>query len=397
MYSQSFSPQNLYLHMTQTERRNSTLDKEELIKEIGVCIGDSIAKGEWQFKIKTVDGLYLNGQPKGTMEYLCQDLVFRKLHRNIKRVYGVEQGNRDRIIKQIVTLLNEDVVGKFVIRLDVRHFYEAIERVRLLERFQDDGRLSYQSVCLLQNLFAQPVIAAVKGLPRGLSVSAVMSELYMKYFDLEIRRMQGVYYYARFVDDIIVFCADQKSQAMIWDMIPDSLSRINLQLNPDKSYKWDDQHGGKELTYLGYTFVPQRGKRVKVVMAEKKVNTIKTRITKAFVRYAVDGNFDMLKTRIKFLTGNFMLHNHSTLLPVKVGIHYNYNMVTDTEVLYNLDKYYQQILHCRTGRLGSQLDIKLSTVQRKELAKYSFVFGFERRVSHSFSSTTLASIKSCWR
>ena len=42
MYSQSFSPQNLYSCTTQTERRNSGLSKEELVQEVELYINDSI-------------------------------------------------------------------------------------------------------------------------------------------------------------------------------------------------------------------------------------------------------------------------------------------------------------------------------------------------------------------
>ena len=360
------------------------------------CIKDSINKGTFQFQIRTLDDFYLNDQQKGSMEYLCQDLVLRKLYNNIKRIYGVDQANRNQIVKQIVSLLKEES-PKWVVRLDVRHFFESINRTLLMERFQEDGRLNYQSICLLKNLFAHPTINSEKGLPRGLSVSSVMSELYMKYFDLEIRRMDGVFYYARFVDDIIVFCNNTTAQTNVWEKVPDVLSKIGLHLNPNKSYKWDNQQQIVKLTYLGYTFLPKGKKDVDVSIAERKINMIKTRITKTFLRFAKDGDYDKLKDRIKFLTGNFTLYNPSTLLPIKVGIYFNYNMVTDKAVLHALDEYYQRLLHCRTGRLGSLLAVRLSAAQRTYLAKYSFVFGFEHHVNHFFTSTTLVDIKNCWR
>ena len=57
MYSQSFSPFNLYSCTTQTERRNSGLDKDKLVHEIELCIGNSIDNGSYQFKIKTLKEL----------------------------------------------------------------------------------------------------------------------------------------------------------------------------------------------------------------------------------------------------------------------------------------------------------------------------------------------------
>lgn len=406
MYSQSFLPYNLYSCVTQSERRNRGLSKEDFIQKLELCVGNTIDEGRYDFKIKTSGDLYLNGQPKDSIEYLCQDLVLRKLYNNIKRIYRVEQSNRDQIVKQIGSLLKEKT-PKWIIRIDIRHFYETINRNQIIENFQAKGRLSRQSINLLIKLFSNPVISSNKGLPRGLSISSVMSELYMKYFDLEIRRMNGVYYYARFVDDIIVFCSSKRYQEEVWEEIPKILSGINLQLNSSKSHKWNahiavkpidtSKLKHKELTYLGYKFIPQEDCNLEITIADKKINTIKTRITKSFVRFAKDGDFSKLKNRIKFLTGNFTLYNPSTLLPIKVGIYFNYNMITDKTQLYNLDKYYQRLLHCKRGRLGTRLAAKISTDQRKDLSKYSFFFGFEKHVNHFFTSAMLADINNCWQ
>lgn len=396
MYSQSFSPLNLYSCTTQAERRNSGLGKEEFVQKVESCIGDSIDNGTFQFQIKTLGDLYLNGHPKKSIEYLCQDLVLRKLYNNIKRIYGVEQANRNLIVKQVVSLLKEDSM-KWVVRLDVHHFYESINRKILMERFIEDGRLAYQSIRLLEKLFLHPEIASEIGLPRGFSISSVMSELYMKYFDLEIRRMEGVFFYARFVDDMIVFCSNEAAQNNVWANVPKMLSEIDLNLNLDKSYKWNNRQSAVKLTYLGYTFSAKEKNDIEVSIAEKKIDLIRTRITRSFVRFVKDGNFDKLKNRVKFLTGNFTLYNQSSLLPVKVGIYFNYNMTTDKTALYDLDKYYQRLLHCKNGKLGSKLDAKMSATQRALLSKYSFVFGFEHHVNHHFTSAMLADITSCWR
>ena len=396
MYSQLFSPYNLYSCTTQSERRNSRLNKDDFAEKVDLLLGNSINDGTYQFAIKAWWDLFLNNHPKGSLDSLCQNLILRKLYKNIKRIYGIGQSNRNLIVKQMVSLLI-DGSHKWIIRLDIRNFYESIERSLLMERFQEDGRLNYQSISLLKNLFANPSISEKKGLPRGLSISSVMSELYMKYFDLEIRRMEGVFYYARFVDDIIIFCSSKISQENIWIKIPKLLSNIGLQLNESKSYKWDNQQKILSLTYLGYTFFSKEKNIIEITIADKKVNIIKTRITKSFVRFAKDGDFDKLKNRIKFLTGNFTIYNPSTLLPIRIGIYFNYNMITSKTSLYELDKYYQRLLHCRTGRLGTRLRIQMTVIQQKELSKYSFVFGFERHVRHYFTSAMIADITNCWR
>lgn len=402
MYSQLFSTYNLYSCTTQSERRNGRLNKEEFAKEVNLIIGNDINEGKYHFKIKKCWDLFLNNHPKDSMESRCQDLVLRKLYNNIKRIYGIEQSNRNQIIKQMTSLLREEAC-KWVVRLDIRHFYESIERERLINRFVEDGRLNYQSIYLLKNLFSNSSISKTKGLPRGLNISSVMSELYMKYFDLEIRRMDGVFYYARFVDDIIIFCSSSNSQENVWAKVPELLDKLGLQLNESKSYKDDnnqkDQKNQKvlNLTYLGYTFILKKKNDLEIAIADKKVNVIKTRITKSFVRFAKDGNFIKLKNRIKFLTGNITINNPSTLLPIRIGIYFNYNMISSRTSLYELDKYYQKLLHCRTGRLGLKLKKNFNVNQIEELSKYSFVFGFDKHVRHYFTSTTIADITNCWR
>lgn len=393
MYSQSFSPQNLYSCTTQTERRNSGWSKEELIHKMELCINNSIDKGDFHFQIRTLDDLYLNGQRKGSIEHLCQDLVLRKLFTNIKRIYAVQQADRNTIVKQMKLLLTENVEMR-IVRLDVRHFYESIDRQRILVKLIDDARLSYHSLMLLQSLFNDPTIATGTGLPRGLSISAVLSELYMKYFDLDFKKIEGVYYYARFVDDIIVFCSSEASKEIAWKYAGEELAKIGLQLNEEKSYSLDPNKSGAEFTYLGYTF-KKTGKRLNVTIAQKKLNVIKTRLTKTFVRYSKDHDYDLLKLRIKFLTGNFTLYNPHTLLPIKVGIFFNYKMANDVSALKDLDIYYQRLLHCRNGRLGGA--IALTKPHVKELEKYSFDFGYYHHVNHHFTTDLMVKIANCWR
>ena len=393
MYSQSFTPTELYRCTTQAERCNSGLQKEELIEAIGAELGNTIAEGTYNFQIKQYWDLYLNGQGKRTMAYLCQNLVLRKLHKNIKRIYAVQQADRNTIVKQMKLLLAENVEMR-IVRLDVRHFYESIDRQRILTKLVDDARLSYHSLMLLQSLFRDPAIVAGTGLPRGLGISAVLSELYMKYFDLDFKKIEGVYYYARFVDDIIVFCSNEASKELAWKYAGEELNKIGLQLNEEKSYSLDPNQSGAEFTYLGYTF-KKMGSRLSVTIAQKKLKVIKTRLTRTFVRYSKDHNFDLLKLRIKFLTGNFTLYNPHTLLPIKVGIYFNYKMANDVSALKDIDAYYQRLLHCRTGRLGGA--IALTKPQVKDLEKYSFDFGYYHHVNHHFTTDQMAKIANCWR
>ena len=215
----------------------------------------------------------------------------------------------------------------------------------------------------------------------------------MKYFDIAIRHIEGVYYYARFVDDIIVFCSSEHSKDLVWDTAQSELNELGLTLNVGKSYSWSPSMIGVNLIYLGYVF-SKADSKVKVTIADKKIKVIKTRLTKSFIRFAKDRRFDLLKLRIKFLTGNFTLYQADTLLPIKVGIFFNYKQATNVDCLVELDRYYQSLLHCQTGKLGGL--IALTKAQLKELEKYSFRFGYENHVNHHFTNDQMRLIINCW-
>ena len=234
MYNQSFSPSELYVRATQAERRNSGLKKEDLVKLIDEELGDSLIDSTYQFEIKQSDGLFLNGRDKHEFSYLCQKLILRKIQKNIQKIYSVHQTDRNTIIKQMKILLCENV-DMWVVRLDVRHFYESINRDVIFNKLVEDARLSYTTLDLLHTLFKNPIVALSSGLPRGLGISAVLSELRMKYFDLSLRRVEGVYYYARFVDDIIVFCSSRRSADMVMETAKAELYKLGLTLNDKKS------------------------------------------------------------------------------------------------------------------------------------------------------------------
>lgn len=392
MFSQSFSYKALYACSTQSERRNSGLSKEAFIDAIEAELGNSLVEGTYQFKIKQKDELFLNGHRKGDFGYICQNLTLRKLYNNIKRIYGIKQSDRNTIVKQMMILLKENV-EMWVVRLDVKHFYESIARSTILQRMESDARLSYHTISLLQKLFADPVVAAGKGLPRGLGVSAAMSEMYMKYFDLDMKRVEGVYYYARFVDDIIVFCSTELSAEKAWNCAKNGLGVLGLELNEQKSYRWNPRQSGGELTYLGYTF-RKEGKKLNVTIAEKKQKVMKTRLVKSFVRFAKDRDFELLRMRMKFLTGNFTLYQADTLTPIKVGIYFNYKMATDIKALDEMDRFYQRLLHCQSGKLGTKINLAKS--EMKMIEKYSFRFGYEHHVNHHFSIDQMTKITNCW-
>lgn len=396
MYNQSFTHTELAKCQSMTFIRHlGYKDRETYAEAIHTCIGDNLWEGTYHFALKhdQYSGLTSNGHTKANeLEFACQDLIMRKIAKNIKRLYYIRFANRNRIIRQIISLLN-DTSDFCVLRTDVSSFYESINRDLIQRSLNEKGRLSVKTMDLLRDIFKFQEDNNLEGLPRGLCISSVLSELYMKRFDLEVKKMDGIYFYARYVDDIIVFCANKEVCKTTKKDIAKRLKEIGLRLNKRKTLIWEN-NSTQPLEYLGYTF--KKNSALEITIAQAKVNRIKTRITRTFLQFAKDKDVDNLVLRMKYLTGNFRLNSAKSIYPIPIGLYYNYKYITNFENLSKeLNTYYKRILFSK--RFGCVTIISKSKMNvLKKMDFNPHLSGKSIRIWHKFDSKKLSIIKQCW-
>lgn len=406
---------------------------------------EDIAKDSFEFSLKQVSEYFLTND-------LPNKLILRKLNDNIKRIYKDEQANRRIIISQVKTLFSE-TCPFWVIKTDIKSFYESIDRERLISKFHDDSMLSYQSKFLMKRVFENPLLVGKSGVPRGMNISATMSELYMRKFDRWVRSYGSVYYYARFVDDIIIFSNSLKDSLSLIENLNPQLNILaeGLSINQKKTELFDgktlenlDIKNGKKillkhkLDYLGYSFskriIPekivlkklqninklrytceekysviennpvsvifldtiQREKYSSLIVsiADKKVKKIKTRIIKALLDFSKNKDFDLLEKRIQFLTGNYSIRKSEEGNSLRAGIYYNYLQVTNHSVFIELNQLLRKSIYSKSPNFGAK--IGLSNIQKSKLSKYCFLAGFEKKVFFEFSYIEMQQIIKCW-
>jgi len=389
--NQNFSSQQLLKLCKQHELEDYGFEKEELETLINENF-DKITNNSFSFELKKVGNYFL-------VEDLPQKLILRKLNDNLKRLYKDEQANRRTIIKQIKTLLEENG-PMYILKTDIEKFYESIDRNRLLSKLKNDSMLSFHSLQLLDKLFKNDKLVANNGVPRGLNISATLSEIYMRKFDRWIRRSQGVYFYARFVDDIVVFSNNENVINELNQNINKKLEQgLRKKVLKTAIFKGENIRDSKPLEYLGYKFTTEtfkRDKTLKISIADKKVKKIKSRMTRAFLDFMKTNNFELLEKRIKFLTGNYSVKRNTDGKDLKAGIYYNYSYLNDLSVLDDLNLYYRKVLYSRNGKFGAKLNSKLDNAQKEILANYSFKHGYSKKVYNSFSPEQMIEIKNCW-
>ncbi len=302
------------------------------------------------FKFSNFQQSNISGNKILTTTNITDELAIRKLNDNLKKIYKVKQTDRNTIINQINSLIREEVPMS-ILRMDISKFYESIDREQILTKIKKDNLLSYRSILLLEQLYQLPEFAKIKGLHRGISISATFSELFMRQFDSKIKLIHGIYYYARFVDDIIVFVFDNLDEVIekIKHFLPNGLKFNSNKFNITHKIKCNCKPSCtctrnpcqckyrcqcskqnpifEKFEYLGYKFefekIAKEKNKVKISLADSKVKKIKSRIIYSFLDYLKNKNFDLLEKRIKFITGNYTVKKQDEGGMLNAGIYYN--------------------------------------------------------------------------
>ncbi len=402
MHSQSYTAKELAKCASCTEMHDlEYANRDELENELQEQLIPLIESDGFRMDWECVRELCVNSK-RDDKQYLYQNLLVRKICKNVGGIYKVKQANRNAIIRQVRSLMKAPC-ELYVLRLDIHHFYESIDGAKLIEQLKVDGKVNAQTIVYIEQIFDSAGALGITGLPKGVGVSAVFSEMAMKHFDYSINRLEGVYYYARFVDDMILFCNSQDVMETAYVSIKATLQEMGLGLNEIKTNKWIQNSTARScsigaLEYLGYSFA-RKGidGALQVSIAKNKIKKIKTRIVRSFVAYMRHPDYTVLHKRMRYLSGNLKINVSNSVLPQCVGLYYNYRYIDENSPSLNeLQAFYQNLLHCKKGRLGMALLRNLSPVEYVALCRCSFVQGFRQKISHSFTRSEIKQITRIW-
>lgn len=170
--------------------------------------------------------------------------------------------------------------------------------------------------------------------------------------------------------------------------------------------------------YLGYKFKTEPGKKkefsreVSVVISDRKIKKLKSRVILSFKRFQHDGNVHLLRDRLKYLATNMKVRRQGNTevkhTPfIHSGIFYNYSLCGhyrvrksgleqsryDCAELKAVDGFYHSLIK-KNGKLPST---KLHPAGANELRRYSFFKGYDLRLRSRFTSSRVAEIKEAWR
>lgn len=375
-----------------------------------LVVAKAVALGQTGFGTVALSSTDLRGKTIYHVTDTAQLLLLRHVNTNVRRLTSVKQDDRQFIVECISQLLREGVPFS-VYKFDISSFYESTNAHQIVERLQSDVGFSGQSVRALASFFDELRNIGVIGLPRGLSISATLSEYLLRSFDIRMSALEGVWFYARFVDDIFLIrdsqCDASGTITYAQKALPDGLTfnekTRTCNFGPFAKMKSSDlEHS---VDFLGYEFNVSHVYRdddgklrrsVRVDISKSKVRKLKTRIAASILRYNSDGKYDDLHDRIKLLTSNFRFRDRDTGAIRSSGIFFNYPLVdagTSTG-LSDLDKFVRNTLHSPHGK--NRIRPALSVAQRRQLSRLTFSAGFAKKRFYSFKAVRLAELVSCW-
>ncbi|MEL4431104.1 antiviral reverse transcriptase Drt3a [Shewanella mangrovisoli] len=418
MNKQSFKEDNLQDVFGLRKRTSKSIAKKRQAIDLK-DVSEMISLGT--FKLQSLDSHPIRKKSIYTPNTKEDDIVLSKLNYNIRSIYKVKQSDRHTIVKQIISLLKEST-PKYIYKLDISDFYESIKPSLYCKKIFNDSIISSESNYILKEFLTAVEHSGVTGLPRGIGLSSTLSELAMRNFDEKISSNINVYFYTRFVDDILIMTTKRL------DLKPDVINHLPQGLNfnwkktrmlqvircaCDESCRCDAAKckcfdkcicGKNNLVktnfnYLGYNFSFNKflnkdgnGEKISVGMAPSKVSRIRNRIFLSFKSYERLGNYKLLENRIKFLTGNHFIskEKHRTDR-MKSGVYYNYIHLTDISAYEELDKFLRKMIFSWKSTKHA-----LTTCNKGRLNKYSFTSGFNTKYVTEFSGHQVNKIKGCW-
>jgi len=245
---------------------------------------------------------------KGKTIYMVRNtpetyFTMKQLQYNFHKLYGVKQSNRFEIVNQVKCLL-DDKFPKFIIRTDIKGFYENIDNRIILDKLNEDNLLSPTSKKFVKQILRDYEVISGnpkgKGIPRGIGISAYLAEYYMRRIDRKIKELHGLTYYARYVDDmIIIFTPTYEHEPINYyeklKVIIDSEQGISLNAKKTEKInlvlKEEKTSPPYSLDFLGYKYVFQNKPKkqhiesIKIYLTDNKIRRYKDKIKLAFEAY----------------------------------------------------------------------------------------------------------------
>lgn len=240
------------------------------------------------------------------------------------------------MVKKIKLNIESGLYDSFI-KLDVENFYPTIRHNELLKRLRRRIRHP-QILSIFEKALQTPTIykslAAdlpnTKGIPQGLSISNILATIYLLNIDSKFSCLADIMY-LRYVDDILILCRQQDSDAIAKDFIS-SCRKIGLKIHAPAPTGSKSRIGsiGSPFGYLGYHFEGSE-----VTVRDESVLKFRDSIVNIFTahKHAKRKNLAFLEWRLNLRITGCIFDNKCK------GWLFFFSEINDENLLHRLDHY----------------------------------------------------------
>lgn len=182
---------------------------------------------------------------------------------------------------------------KYCYKLDVKQFYASIPQDKLIEKLKSKIK-DFRFIRIVENV----IHCVPNGLPLGFYTSVWFANWYLSELDHEIKSLGIELKYARYVDDMAIFCASKKKLRKVKAVIDNRLAKLGLTVkanwqifrfhylsqNPYVSKNGKTATCGRPLDFMGYKFYRNRTTLRKTILKKIRAKAVRIwRKTKATI------------------------------------------------------------------------------------------------------------------
>lgn len=364
-----------------------------------------------------LNGFELSGKLTFTTADLDSKVIEQLIKQDIAKHYKRKPADRNIIIEQLRGLLGNRL-PKYIIRADIKSFFESVSIDKLLKKLGEEGYVSAITMRYLKKIQNDIKAKGGEGVPRGLAFSSYLTEIYLQRVDDDIRNLPKQYFYQRYVDDIVVlFAVDKDVQwqnlskeiNVHWNSLKEIFNRAKLSLHEEgdkKSLIYSGKSNKNEFDYLGYKFLIKEGK-LTIRLSSNRRNRYEEKIGAIIDHYNRTAHDNQslsnipqkggkrrrkreqplrrLFGQLSALTGNGMLKGLKS--NILTGVYYSNQYLSSLEDFIALDillrQYIEKHLEIPTNmfKYSAESD-SLSTIKgikQMMIEKWSFVEGFKNK------------------
>ena len=366
-----------------------------------------------------IDKHYYEGKEEFTLrDTRASYYAMKQLMHNMKRTFKIEMPGRHQIMTSIKPLLNMSM-PIYILRTDISSFFESIPQEVLLQKIYDNNLLSFKSKSLIKQIFYTyeknkdtSITPAGIGVPRGIGVSSMLSEIYMQDIDQMFKSRTGVIFYVRYVDDIFMILTSLDSFASLNDYyryMRRVLKVKGLELKPigsDKCHLIEyrpDALSPTSFDYLGYKLNLSKPKKELITtfsLSDKKIQKLNERIEKSFKHFETLSKKDVKAARrdlldsLYYITGNFRLSNSKS--HAKVGLYYSNDLIDDSSEFDQFTKkLHSHPINPYAGLFANTIEKhRFIDALQKRIMKIDFKHCWEARKMYDFPLVRIKEISS---